>query len=81
MKKISKSTYIKTNTVFGIPKYSCIRIDKNIFGINSLFFYENRKFRPLGGPFVLYIFQIFSKVPKLNFFALCRSIRKLEIKI
>ena len=46
---LSKSTYIKTNTVFLLSKYSCIRIDKNIFGINSLFFSENKKFRPQGG--------------------------------
>ena len=100
---------------------------KNIFGINSLFFYENQKFRPQGGLFVyisdffeavkvaffqfiskqirysvslntlvlesikiswelidyffmkiknsdpLYIFQIFSRMSKLNFFGLCMS--------
>ena len=64
---LSKSTYyIKTNTVLdGLFKYSCIRIDKNILRINSLFFYENQKFRPQGDP--LYIFQIFSRVSKLNF--------------
>ena len=33
------SLYTKTNTVFVLSKYSCIRIDKNILGINSWFFY------------------------------------------
>ena len=36
--------YIKTNTVFRLYKYFCIRIDEDILGINNLFFYENRKF-------------------------------------
>ena len=44
-KIIKVHMYIKTNSVFGLPKYSCIRIDKNILKINSLFFYENQKFR------------------------------------
>ena len=122
---------IKTNIVFGLSKYSCIRINKNILRISSLFFYENQKLRPHEGPFVyisdffecvkvkffrfiskqilnsvslntivlelinislelvvyfsmkiknydhtrdpLYIFQIFSKVSKLNFFALYQN--------
>ena len=37
------SLYIKTNTVFRLSKYSCIRIDKNILGINYLFFYKRKK--------------------------------------
>ena len=64
-----KSTYIKTNTVFGLSKYSCIWIDKNIRGINSLFFYENQKFRPQMGPFALYInISDFYEGVKDNFF-------------
>ena len=61
-------TYIKTNTVFGLSKYSCIKIDQNIFGINSLFFYENQRFIPQGDP--LYSFQIFSRVSKSEIFSL-----------
>ena len=40
-------------------KYSGIRIGKNILRINYLFFYENRKFRPRGGPFefISYFFE------------------------
>ena len=49
-KKVKVPSYIKTNTVFGLSKYSCIRIEKNILKINTLFFYENQKFRP----FVIY---------------------------
>ena len=63
---LNKCTLIKTNTVFGLSKYSCIRIDKNSLGINSLFFYENQKFRPQGGPFV-YISDFFEGV-KVKFF-------------
>ena len=40
------------NTSIGLSKYSGIRIDENIMGINSLFFYENQKFGPQGEPFV-----------------------------
>ena len=61
---------IKLNTVFGLSKYSCIRIDKHILGINNLFFYENEKFRPQGGPFVYIsdcMYQLFSRLSKLNF--------------
>ena len=61
-----KSTYIKTNTVFGLSKYFCIRIDKNILRINSLFFQENPKFRPQGEPFV-YISDFFEG-GKVKFF-------------
>ena len=35
--KLNFSFYIKTNSVFGLTKYSCIRIDKNILGNNNLF--------------------------------------------
>ena len=45
---------------FGFSKYPCIRIDKNILEIDSLFFYEHLKFRPQGDP--LYTFQIFSNL-------------------
>ena len=61
------SLYIKTNTVFGLSKYSCIRIDKNIFGINSLFFYENQKIQ-LGGTLCVYISGFFEGV-KFNFYS------------
>ena len=44
-------TYIKTNIVFGLSKNSCIRIDKNILLINSLFFNENKN-SDHRGPFV-----------------------------
>ena len=63
---LCKNRYIKTNTVFGLSTYSCIRIDKNIFEMNSLFFYENQKFRLQGGPFV-YISDFFESV-KVKFF-------------
>ena len=63
--------YIKTNTIFGLTKYSCIRINKNILGINSLFFYDNQKLRPQGDP--LYRFQIFSRVSNKFFFALYQN--------
>ena len=49
-----------------MSKYSCVRINKNILEINSLFFYENKKFRPQGGPFV-YIPDFFEGV-KVKFF-------------
>ena len=51
----------KYRTIFGLSKYSCIRIDKNIFGINSLFFYENQKFGPQGRLFV-FILDFFKGV-------------------
>ena len=63
---LTKRTYIKTNTVFGLSKYSYIRINTNIFGINSLFFYENQRFRPQGGPFVF--ITDFLKGVKVKFF-------------
>ena len=47
----AKITYIKTNTIFRLSKNSCIRIDKNNLGINSLFFYVNQKFSPQEGHF------------------------------
>ena len=63
---LNKSSYIKINTVFGHSKYSFIRIDKNILGINNLFFYKNQKFRSEGGPFV-YISDFFER-DKVTFF-------------
>ena len=48
--KVKVHRYMKTYTVFGLFKYSCIRIDENILRINTLFFYENQKFRPQGDP-------------------------------
>ena len=48
-------------------KYFCIRIDKNILGINILFFNENKKFRLQEGPFV-YISD-FSEDVKGKFFS------------
>ena len=49
--------YIKINTVlFRNSKYSCIRINKNIFGNNSLFFYQNQKFRPQISPCIYFNF-------------------------
>ena len=57
---------MKTNTLFVLSKYSCFRIDKHILRINSLFFDENQKFRPQGGPFV-YISD-FIKDVKVEFF-------------
>ena len=59
------SLYIKTNTVSGLSKYSCIRNDKHILKINNLFFYQNQKFGPQG-PFV-YISDFFESV-KVKFF-------------
>ena len=58
--------YIKTNTIFCLSKYYCIRIDKNILGMNSLFFYENQKFRSQAGPFVN--ISDFFKGVKVKFF-------------
>ena len=60
------STYIKTNSVIGLSKYICIIIDKNHFGIRGLFFDENPRLRPQGGPFV-YISDFFEG-GKIKFF-------------
>ena len=46
-------------------------------GINSLFFYENQKFRPQGGPFI-YIAGFFEGV-KVKFFALYKKTNKYRI--
>ena len=43
------SLYIKTNGEFLPSIYSSIKIEKNIFGINILFFYVNQRFKPQGG--------------------------------
>ena len=62
-----KQKYIISNKFRIWSLDSCtIRIDKNILGINGLFFYENQKFRPQGGPFV-YISD-FSEGVKVKFF-------------
>ena len=67
-KLIFFALYIKTNTVFGLSKYYCINIDKNMLKINSSFFYENQKFRPQRGTLCIY-FRFFRGCQR-NFFSL-----------